>query len=90
MFRATASAVTCVVPRKGYWVSPDGSSTAITDIEASALRALAVGPVQRGDLAEQLGLPDTATQSLLGRLRDHGLVHPEGHGRGETWVLGPG
>lgn len=90
VFSATPAAVTCVIPRRGYWIAPDGSSTVITDIEASALRALAVGPVQRGDLAEHLGLPDTATQGLLGRLRDHGLVHPEGHGRGATWVLGPG
>lgn len=90
VFSATPAAVTCAIPRKGYWISPDGSSTVISDVEASALRVLAAGPVQRGDLADQLGLPDTTTQGLLGRLRDHGLVHPEGHGRGATWVLGPG
>jgi ATP-dependent DNA helicase RecG len=89
-FSATPAAVTCSIPRKGNWIAPNGSSTAITDVEASALQALAVGPVKRGDLAEHLGLPDTATQGLLARLRDHGLVHPEGHGRGATWVLGPG
>lgn len=90
VFSATPAAVTCAIPRKGYWVSPDGSSTAITDVEASALRALADGPRQRGELADQLRLPDTTTRDLLARLRDHGLVHPEGHGRGATWVLGPG
>lgn len=90
VFSATPAALACAIPRKGYWISPDGSSTAITDVEASALRALAAGPVQRGDLADQLGLPDATTRDLLGRLRDHGLVHPEGHGRGATWVLGPG
>ncbi|MCZ7537131.1 MAG: putative DNA binding domain-containing protein [Acidimicrobiia bacterium] len=90
VFSATPAAVTCAIPRKGYWVSPDGSSTAITDVEASALRALADGPRQRGDLADEFGLPDTTTRDLLARLRDHGLVHPEGHGRGATWVLGPG
>ena len=90
VFTATPTAVTCAIPRKGYWLSRDGTSTVITDVEASALRALSDGPVQRGDLADLLGLPDTAVRNLLAGLRDHGLVHPEGHGRGASWVLGPG
>jgi ATP-dependent DNA helicase RecG len=90
VFTATASAVTCVVPRKGYWISAAGVSIAVTDVEASALRTLAERPVPRGELANELGLPDLATRDLLARLRDHGLVHPKGHGRGASWVLGPG
>jgi len=90
VFTATASAVTCTVPRKGYWISTAGASVAVSDVDGSALRFLTEGPVPRGELANKLGLPDLATRDLLVRLREYGLVHPEGHGRGAVWVLGPG
>ncbi len=89
VFTATASAVTCAVPRKGYWISDAGVSVAVSDIEAGTLRALTEKPVSRRELAEELGLPDLTTRDVLTRLREHGLVHTEGHGRGATWALGP-
>lgn len=89
VFSSTPASVTCSIPRRGYWISPDGSSVIVAPTEATALRLLAEGPIQRGNLASRLGLPDTTARDMLARLREHGLVHPEGHGRGASWSLGP-
>lgn len=61
----------------------------VSQIEARALRVLIEGGVQRGDLAERLALSDDVTRTVLGRLRDHDLVHLDGRGRGAYWQLGP-
>lgn len=90
VFSATPASLTCAIPRRGFWISSDGTTSTVTEIEVTTLRTLADGPIQRGDLAQRLGLPDLETRDLLARLREHGLVHPEGHGRGAYWVIGPG
>jgi DNA-binding IclR family transcriptional regulator len=89
VFTSTPSAVSCAIPRRGYWISPDGTSSAVAEREVEVLRMIAEGPTPRNLLVERIGFGDPELRDLLGRLRHHGLVHPEGHGRGATWVLGP-
>ena len=89
VFNSTPSAVSCAIPRRGYWISPDGTSSAVVEREVEVLRMIAEGPTPRNLLVERIGFGDPELRDLLGRLRHHGLVHPEGHGRGATWVIGP-
>lgn len=91
VFVATGAEVSCSIPRPGYWMAPDGRQTAdITADEATILTRLGRGPAQRGELADLLGLWGPDMWAMLNRLREYGLVHVEGHGRGAYWSLGPG
>jgi hypothetical protein len=48
----------------------------------------AKGPAQRGELAELLVAWGPDVWAMLNKLREHGQVHVEGHGRGAYWTLG--
>ena len=56
------------------------------------LRAAILGnletPAQRGELADILGLEPAEIRQMLTGLRQDGLVHIRGHGRGAYWFLG--
>lgn len=89
VFATTGAEVICSIPRYGYWLAPDGSGTLnITADEAMILTRLAKGPAQRGELAGLLGVRGSDMGAILHRLREYGLVHVEGHGRGAYWSLG--
>jgi ATP-dependent DNA helicase RecG len=90
VFSSTPSSVSCTIPRRGYWLSAAGTSILLADQEQKALRIMTTMPTSRGELVERLGLGDTQIRDILGRLRGHGLAHPEGLGRGATWTIGPG
>ena len=89
IFTSTPSAVTCNIPRRGHWLGPDGRGVAVSDVEAKALRAIVGNRVRRADLVDVLGIAESTARDLLARLRNRGLVHTEGRGRGATWSLGP-
>lgn len=88
VFVAKGSEVVCSVPRHGYWLAPDGTGVGLSINEATILRRLGEDPAQRGELADLLGVEPTAIRDMLTRLRDDGLVHVRGHGRGAYWFLG--
>lgn len=89
VFTATGAEVICSVPRSGYWLAPDGGETAdITADEMKVLTRLGRGPAQRGELAELVGAWGPDMWAILNKLREYGLVHVEGHGRGAYWSLG--
>ena len=88
VFVTTGSEVICSVPRYGYWLAPDGTGVGLSINEATILRRLGKDPAQRGELADLLGVEPTAIRDMLTRLRDDGLVHVRGHGRGAYWILG--
>lgn len=87
VFVATSTTVTCVVPRRGHWLAPDGTNLAVDRREAAILAELAVGPASRRRLAEASGASTTRTGERLAHLRDLGLVRVAGHGRGAQWHL---
>jgi len=90
VFTATGAEVICSIPRFGYWMAPGGGET--VDIKATELNILTMlgkRPVQRGELAEWLGYRGPDMSSMLNKLREQGLIHVEGHGRGAYWSLGP-
>ena len=87
VFASSGASVTCTVPRRGHWLAPDGSSTALRNKEAVMLALLASGPTGRGQLASRLGITPKETREVLDRLRDAGLVRVDGHGRGAYWTL---
>lgn len=86
---ATTSSVTCTLPRQGFWITADGRSVAVSDVDTAALRLLAAGPQQRGDFVDQLNLSERGVRDLLDRLKEHEQAHLVGHGRGARWTLGP-
>lgn len=88
-FSATASAVTCALPRAGYWFTPDGRRLQLDEVERALLASLASGPKSRGDLAEAVGSPELRVRNALNKLSDNGLAHYTGRGRGARWSLGP-
>ena len=88
VFVTTGSEVICSVPRYGYWLAPDGTGVGLSINEATILHRLGKDPAQRGELADLLGVEPTAIRDMLTRLRDDGLVHVRGHGRGAYWILG--
>lgn len=88
-FSATASAVTCALPRAGYWFTPDGRRPQLDEVERALLTALANGSKSRGDLAEAVGSPELRVRNALNKLSDNGLAHYTGRGRGARWSLGP-
>lgn len=89
VFSSTPTSVTCAIPRRGYWLRPDGVSVVVREDEVAALRTLAEGPIARADLARRLSLDDPATRAVLERLREHDLAHTSGHGRAARWHLAP-
>lgn len=90
VFTADNTSVTCTVPRRGHWLSPDGSSIKIIKPEATVLAVLANGPAARGRLASYVGVSTATMREILTHLRDLGLVRVEGHGRGAQWLLSDG
>lgn len=89
VFTATGAEVICSIPRSGYWLAPDGGQTAdITVDEMKILTRLGKGPTQRGELADLLGVWGSDMWAILNKLREYGLIHVEGHGRGAYWSLG--
>lgn len=88
VFVASGSEVICSIPRFGYWLAPDGTGVGLSIYEAVILRRLGEEPAQRGELADLLGVEPIAMRDLLTQLRDGGLVHVRGHGRGAYWFLG--
>ena len=88
VFRSTGSEVICSVPRYRHWLAPDGTGVEVTTVEAAILQRLGEEPAQRGELADLLGLEATEMRQVLTGLRDDGLVHVRGHGRGAFWFLG--
>ena len=89
-FLASSSEVICSVPRYGYWLTPDGTGAKLTSTQAKILRKLGEGPSRRSELANLLDMEATTIRDALMQLREDGLVHVEGHGRGAYWVLGEG
>ena len=87
VFTSSSASVTCTLPRRGYWLAPDGTSTAIRNREAVVLSLLASGPTGRGILASRLGITPREAREVLDLLRDAGLVRVDGHGRGAYWTL---
>lgn len=90
VFVASGSEVICSIPRYGYWLTSDGAGVELTSTEAEILRRLGEGPARRGELVDLIGVEASAMRDVLTRLREDGLVHVEGHGRGAHWVLGEG
>ncbi len=91
VFAATGAEVICSIPRSGYWLAPKGGKTVdVTTDEAKVLTRLGEGPAQRGELADLLGLWGPDVWAMLNKLREYGLIHVDGHGRGAYWSLGPG
>ena len=90
VFTSSSASVTCTLPRRGHWLAPDGTSTAIRNKEAAILSLLASGPIGRGQLANRLGITPKEAREVLDRLRDAGLVRVDGHGRGAYWTLSNG
>lgn len=88
-FSATASAVTCALPRAGYWFSPDGRPLLLDEVERVLLAEMAKGPASRGDLAATVGVPELRVRNAVNKLSNHGLAHYTGRGRGARWSLGP-
>ncbi len=89
VFATTGAEVICSIPRSGYWLAADGSGTLnLTADEARILTRLAKGSAKRGELAELLGVGGPDVRAMLNKLREHGLVRVEGHGRGAFWSLG--
>ncbi len=89
-FLTSGSEVVCAVPRYGYWLTPDGTGAKLTGIQAKILGKLGEGPARRSGLADLLDMEATTIRDILMQLREDGLVHVEGHGRGAYWVLGEG
>lgn len=87
VFTSSSASVTCALPRRGHWLTPDGTSMAIRNREAAFLTLLARGPIGRGQLASRLGITPKEAREVLDRLRDAGLVRVDGHGRGAYWML---
>ena len=87
VFTTRGASVTCSVPRRGYWLAPDGSSMAIGNLEASVLSILADGPASRGQIAARMGTTSARARETLVRLHELGLVRVEGLGRGSYWLL---
>ncbi len=82
--------MTCSIPRGGHWLDASGHGVEVSEREGRALGLLFKGPMGRGELAAGLDMNDSTTRELLVRLRDVGLVHSSGRGRGAEWVIGPG
>lgn len=87
VFASNGPSVTCSVPRRGYWLAPDGSSITTGSSESAILAELASEPMSRGRLAAGVGASPAEVKETLLRLRDLGLVRVEGHGRGAQWTL---
>ena len=87
VFTSSSASVTCTLPRRGYWLAPDGTSMAMHSKEALILTLLTSGPTSRSQLASRLGLAPKEVREVLDRLRDAGLVRVDGHGRGAYWTL---
>ncbi|NOX31035.1 MAG: hypothetical protein GXP35_13460 [Actinobacteria bacterium] len=88
VFTANAVSVTCDIPRDGYWLGPDGSSVVVSGAEAQALRMMVGRTLRRSELVDSLGIAELAARDLLERLRNVGLIHVSGVGRGSSWSLG--
>ena len=89
-FTANNASVACIVPRRGYWLSPAGAITAVSGEEAAVLSALAQGPSGRSRIADHAGVSSSDARSILVRLQQSGLVRVEGVGRGSLWSLSNG
>ena len=87
VFASTSTSVTTSVPRRGYWLGPDGTSIITGNSESAILAKLADEPMSRGRLAAEVGASPAEVKETLRRLRDLGLVRVEGHGRGAQWAL---
>ena len=87
VFVAGNTSVACIIPRRGYWLKPDGSSITMDEPERSVLAALTDGPAGRGQIADRAGIDSTKARNTLIRLRELGLVEVEGLGRGSRWTL---
>jgi ATP-dependent DNA helicase RecG len=85
----SVAGVVCSIPRSGYWITDSGLGAPVGEVEASMLKILADGPLPRRSIAATFGLPGSVAKVFLTGLRDKGLAHPEGHGRGACWTLGP-
>ena len=90
VFAAGSASVTCSVPRRGYWLAPDGSTMVVDQEESAVLAALAEGPASRGALAARVGTTSAKARETLVHLHDLGLVQVEGLGRGSYWMLSNG
>ena len=90
VFISGGASVVCSVPRRGYWLTPDGASTAFSGLDAELLIVLAGGPVSRGQLVTRTGSSSAEVRDALARLRAAGLAGVEGHGRGARWSLSSG
>lgn len=88
VFTANAVSVTCDIPRDGYWLGPDGSSVVVSEAEAQALRMMVGRTLRRSELVDSLGIAELSARDLLERLRNVGLIHVSGVGRGSSWSLG--
>ena len=87
VFASKGPSVTCSVPRRGYWLAPDGASITTGNSESAILAELASEPMSRGRLAAGVGASPAEVKETLLRLRALGLVRVEGHGRGAQWTL---
>ena len=87
VFASTSTSVTTSVPRRGYWLGPDGASIITEKSESAILAKIADEPMLRGRLAAEVGANPAEVKETLLRLRDLGLVRVEGHGRGAQWAL---
>lgn len=89
-FTASSASVACIVPRRGYWLSPDGASIAVSGEEAVVLSTLAQGPSGRSRIADHAGISPSKARSILVRLQQSGLARVKGVGRGSLWSLSNG
>ncbi|MYG94404.1 MAG: hypothetical protein F4138_05365 [Acidimicrobiia bacterium] len=87
VFASNSASVTCSIPRRGYWLRPNGTSIITENSESAILAKLANEPMSRGRLAAQVDVSPTEIKETLLRLRTLGLVRIEGHGRGAQWKL---
>ena len=87
VFAAPGSSVMCSVPRRGYWLAPDGSSMTMGELETAVLAVLAEGPTARGRIAARVGVTSAQVRETLVHLGELGLVQVEGLGRGSSWML---
>ena len=87
VFTTTGGEVTCSVPRHGYRLTPDGQSIKLTGHQATILETLAKAATPRAELARLLNVDASTIRDLLTRLRNDGLIHVTGHGRGARWPI---
>ena len=90
VFTSRGASVTCSVPRRDHWLTPDGSSVELGKLETAVLEVLADSPTARGKVAVRVGVDTQRARETLVRLNELGLVRVEGRGRGSRWMLNNG